>query len=88
MGTRFEKNKKYGPMTLTQPWIIEIIIELVGLNSTYRNFKMHDTLSYNNMLLENDPYGKPRVKKWNYKAVVSFPSYCNSMVRPDIAMAT
>ena len=43
LGNIFEKNKKDNPITLTQPLMVEIILELVGLNYTYENFKIHDT---------------------------------------------
>ena len=34
LGNIFEINKKYGSIALTQPRMVEIFIELVGLNST------------------------------------------------------
>ena len=68
--------------------MVEIIIELVEINSTSENVKNRDTHACSNNILENDPYGKPRVEKWNYRAVFVYLSYYNAVVRPDITMAT
>ena len=87
MGGIFEK-KKYGSITLTQPQMVERIIEVFGLNSTSENVKMNDTPACSNNFLENDPYGKHRVQKWNYRSVVGCLRYYNEMVRPDVTMAT
>ena len=88
LGTIFENNKKYGLITLTQPRIVEIIIDLVGLNYTSENVKTNDTPACSNNLLDNDPEIKTRVKIWNYRAVVGCLIYCNGIVRRDKTMAT
>ena len=85
LGSIFERNKKYGSVTLTQPQMVEIVL---GLNYTSENVKIHETLAYSNKLLENDLYGKPRLQKFNYRAVIGCLIYCNVIVRTYITMAT
>ena len=55
--------------------MVERILELVGNNSTSDYVKMYDTPACSNNILYNDPYNKPRVKKWNYRAIVGCLSY-------------
>ena len=55
--------------------MVEIIIELVEINSTSDNVKNRDTHACSNNILENDPYGKPRVEKWNYRTIFGYLSY-------------
>ena len=88
LGTRFGKNKKYGTITLAQPQFFLIVIDLVGLNYTSEKVKFCDTPACINNLLDHDPYGKPRVQKWNFRTVVGFLSYQNKMVIPYIIMFT
>ena len=62
LDTRFEKNKKYGSISLVQPIMVERIFELFGLDSTSENVKMHDTHACSNDILDNDSDVKPRVQ--------------------------
>ena len=68
--------------------MVERIIELVGLHSTSENIKINEPPACSNNILDNDLYGKTRVKKWSGRAVVGCMRYYISMVRPDITMAT
>ena len=77
-----------GSITLFEQRMVEIFIALVGIYSTSENVKIHDTHACSNNILENDPDGKPRVEKWNYRAIFVYLSYYNAVVRPDITMAT
>ena len=70
LGTRFKKNKNYGSITLTQPRTVKIILELVGPNYASKTVKIHDNPAFSNKLLNNEPYRKPRVQKWNYSNIV------------------
>ena len=88
LGTRFENNKQDGSITITQPQMVVIILELVGLNSVPEIFTMHDTPVCINNPLENGPDEKPRVHKCNYKAVVGCLLYFNSMDSLYITLAT
>ena len=88
-GVDLKRTKKMwgGSITLIQQIMVEIFIALVGINSTSENVKINDTHACSNNILENDPYGKPRVEKWNYRAIIGYLSYYNDVVRPDITMA-
>ena len=88
LGTWFEKNKNDDLITLTQLGIFKTILELIGLNYDDKTVKIRDTPECINKLLENEPYIKQRVQKWNYRAVVCCLSYYNVMVQPEITMAS
>ena len=75
-------------ITITQPLIIGSILDLVGLNFTSENVKIRYTPVCSNKLLDNNPYGNPRVKKLDYRSIVGFLICDNDMDRPDITMAT
>ena len=47
---------------------------------------MNGTPACSTKILENDPYIKPRVQKWNDRNVVGCLSYQNAIVRLDITM--
>ena len=64
-----------GSITLFEQRMVEIIIALVEINSTSKTVKIHDTHACSNNIVENDPDGKPRVEKWNYRAIFGYLSY-------------
>ena len=64
-GTRFENNKKYGSINLTQTKMNEMILELVGINYTSKDVKINNTPSCISEILDNDPNDNHRVQKWN-----------------------
>ena len=70
--TKFERNKQDGSITLTQPQMVKRILELVGINYDSKTVKISGTPACINKLLDNAPDSKPRVQKWNYRAVVGF----------------
>ena len=86
LGTRFTKNTD-GSLTLTQPRMVNRILELVGLDTNDGRTKMHDTPASSVNLLDQDPQGTPHDYEWNYRAVVGSLSYLQAMIRPDITMA-
>lgn len=84
LGTRFEKNAD-GSLEMTQPKMIERVLEIVGLNRD--NIKFHDTPASDSKLLDKDPDAMPRTQEWNYRSAVGCLSYIQAMIRPDITMA-
>lgn len=87
LGTRFVRSADRKRITLSQPKMIQRVLELVQLHDK-ESVKVHDTPASPSKLLDNDPDGQPREQSWNYRAVVGCLSYLNAMVRPDITMAT
>ena len=86
LGTRFTRNPD-GSLTLTQPRMVRRILNLVGLDPTSSNTKLHDTPACDRDLLDQDPLGQPHTYSWNYRAVVGSLSYLQAMIRPDLTMS-
>jgi hypothetical protein len=86
LGTRFERRKD-GSIKLSQPKMIERVLEIVGLDPHSDRVKMHDTPAIESQILDNDPDGLARIQTWNYRSAVGCLSYIKSMVRPDITFA-
>ena len=84
IGTRFDRNND-GSFTLTQPRMMDRLFNLVGIDPSDTNTKMHDTPA--NVVLHHDSEAKPRQQKWHYRSVVGCLSYLQSIVRPDITFA-
>ena len=87
LGTRFERHKD-GSVTLTQPRLMERVFNIVGIDPASKNVKLHDTPASSDCILDNNPNGKPRLQKWNYRSVVGCLSYIQAIVHPDITIAT
>ena len=86
LGTRFTKLPD-GSIELSQPRMIERVLEMVGLDDVPNRTKMHDTLAISTTLLDKDPNDEPCICNWNYRSVVGLLIYLQAMVRPDITFA-
>ena len=86
LGTWFA-HQSDGSIHLSQPKMIEQVLEIVGLNIESDHIKRHDTPASNTMILDKDPDGKLRKQEWNYQLAVSCLSYLQAMIRPDITFA-
>ena len=84
LGTRFDRSSD-GFVTLTQPRMINRVLEIVGLNKD-ENVKVHDTSA--TIILTDTDAANPRLQKWNYRSANGCLSYIQAMVRPDITFAT
>ena len=84
LGTRFNKRPD-GSVELTQPRMIQRILEIVSLHQTETRVKTHDTPAVS--VLQTSTEDKPRAQKWHYRSAVGCLSYLQAMVRPDITMA-
>ena len=86
LGTHFIELSD-GSIELSQPHMVERVLQVVCLDDISDCTKMHDTPAIITTLLDNDPNGAPRVYDWNYRSVVGALSYLQEMVRPDITFA-
>ena len=84
LGTRFNRRKD-GTIELTQPRLIERVLQMVGLDSKDEKVKLHNTPAAT--VLHKNSKGKPRKQHWNYRSAVGCLSYIQAMIRPDITMA-
>ena len=69
---------------LCQPFLIERIIKLVGLEETD---KQKRTTPVGKPLLYRNLEGKPYKKQWNYQVAVGMLNHLQATTRPDISMA-
>ena len=83
LGRRFIRSKN-GSIELTQPRMIQRILEYVGIDPTSESVKMHDTPAASDKILTRDTDGTEWKQTWNYRSVLGGLSYLQSMVRPDI----
>ena len=86
LGTRFERHSD-GSIELTQPKMIDRVLEIVGLHVETDRIKKHDTPASDSKVLDKDPYSKLRKQSWNYRSAVGCLSYLQAMIRPDITYA-
>ena len=86
LGTRFVRQPD-GSIHLSQPKMIERVLEIVGFDTETERIKRHDTPASNTKILDKDPDGKPRKQQWNYRSAVGCLSYLQAMIRPDITFA-
>ena len=86
LGTRFDRRSD-GSIELSQPRMIERILNTVGLDQGGSRIKLHSTPACDKKLLDKDPNQSPRKQLWHYRSAVGCLSYLQAMVRPDITMA-
>ena len=79
------KYKDNGHIELIQPFLIQRIIDLLGLegDSTHNTKPTPATKP----LLHKDLLGEPRRNTWNYRQAVGMLTYLQATTRPDISMA-
>jgi hypothetical protein len=70
--------------SLTQPFLIERILRLLGIEDGKTNDRITPV---GKPLLNKDLNGEPRKHTWEYRAAIGMLTYLTGSVRPDIAMA-
>eukprot|EP00980_Cylindrotheca_fusiformis_P020026 scaffold7110_cov112-Cylindrotheca_fusiformis.AAC.1 len=86
LGTRFTRYPD-GTIELSQPAMIDRILQMVGFDPTNNHVKLHDTPACDRNILDRDPGGLPSTSRWNYRSVVGSLCYLQAMLRPDLTMA-
>ena len=79
------KRTKNGGLELVQPFLIERILTLLGMNDE----SMHNSKATPAIrpLLNKDLKGEPRRNTWNYRTAIGMLTYLQGTTRPDISMA-
>ena len=80
------KYNKRGGFELAQPFLIERIINLLGVNANESNWNTRPTPAVK-PLLHKDTNGIPRNNSWNYRTAIGMLTYLQGTSRPDISMA-
>ena len=79
------KYRKKGSIELIQPFLIQRIIDLLGIEGDSTcNTRPTPAVK---PLLHKDLRGEARKNKWNYRQAVGMLTYLQGITRPDIAMA-
>ena len=82
LGIKFEQDPSNGSMTLTQPGLIDKILDATGM----QDCKANRTPAVKEAL-GKDPDGVPFSGPWNYRSVVGMLLYLSTNSRPDITYA-
>jgi len=83
LGIEITDNKD-GSFEMSQPYLIQRIIEFVGLDMRMTNTR--DT-PVGKPLLHKDLQGLPRKTSFNYRGAIGMLSYLQGNTRPELAMA-
>ena len=80
------KYKNDGGFEITQPFLIQRIIDVLGINDNDSQCNTRPTPAVK-PLLHKDLEGLPRNNSWNYRTAIGMLTYLQGTTRPDISMA-
>ena len=85
LGVKVHYDKENGQITLTQPFLIERIIELLG--NAVQDANVKRTPAEYKRPLHKDLDGPDRKQDWNYRSAIGMLNYLAASTRPDILYA-
>ena len=85
LGVKMELNEEDDTVTMSQPFLIDRIIELLGSAITDANVK--DTPAVYKEILFKDEDGPERKQDWNYRSAIGMLNYLAASTRPDCLYA-
>lgn len=85
LGVQVSKNAEDGTITLTQPFLIERILQSLG--SAVKDANTKRTPAQYKHILSKDEFGSARKQDWNYRSVIGMLNYLAASTRPDILFA-
>jgi hypothetical protein len=85
LGVQLKMDEATDTVTLSQPYLIERIIQELGLAVTDANVK--DTPAVYKEILHRDEDGPDRKQSWNYRSLIGMLNYLAASTRPDILFA-
>ena len=85
LGVKMELNEETGKVTMSQPFLIQRIIELLGDAISEANIK--DTPAVYKEILHKDEFGPPRKQPWKYRSAIGMLNYLAASTRPDCLYA-
>jgi hypothetical protein len=85
LGVKMEIDKDKNTVTMSQPYLIERIINLLGDAISQANVK--NTPAVYKELLHKDEHGPERKQTWNYRSAVGMLNYLAASTRPDCLFA-
>jgi hypothetical protein len=84
LGVKFVDFDNGQSFEMTQPFLIDRIIEAMGLEQRMTNARPTPAVK---PLLHRDLDGLPRQANWNYRSVIGMMNYLQQSTRPDISFA-
>jgi hypothetical protein len=85
LGVQMELNEDTGQVTMSQPFLIQRIIELLGDAISEANIK--DTPAVYKEILHKDEFGPDRKQGWKYRSAIGMLNYLAASTRPDCLFA-
>ena len=85
LGVKVTYDEDSGQISLTQPFLIERILEL--LNSSVQEANIKRTPAEFRSILHKDLDGPDRKQDWNYRSAIGMLNYLAASTRPDILYA-
>ena len=85
LGVKMELNEGTGQVTMSQPFLIQRIIELLGDAISEANIK--DTPAVYKEILHKDELGPHRKQSWKYRSAIGMLNYLAASTRPDCLYA-
>jgi hypothetical protein len=85
LGVQVVRNEKDGTVELSQPYLIQRILEKLGSAVTDANTKK--TPAQCKTILHKDENGPFRKQSWNYRSVIGMLNFLAASTRPDILFA-
>jgi len=81
------KYKENGNFELVQPFLIQRVIDLLGITANDSKCNTRPTPAVKPLLHKDDLNGVPRMNSWNYRTAIGMLTYLQGTTRPDISMA-
>lgn len=85
LGCKLEIDDASDEIRLSQPFLIERIITLLG--DAVKECNVKDTPTVYKELLHKDEFGPDRKQDWNYRSAIGMTNYLAATTRPDIQFA-
>jgi hypothetical protein len=85
LGVKMDLNIETGQVTMSQPFLIQRIIELLGDAISEANIK--DTPAVYKEILHKDELGPHRKQSWKYRSAIGMLNYLAASTRPDCLYA-
>ena len=85
LGVKMKLDETTGKVSMSQPFLIERIIKLLGDGVNEANSK--DTPAVYKEILHKDEFGPQRKQKWKYRSAIGMLNYLAASTRPDCLYA-
>jgi hypothetical protein len=85
LGVKMKIDKEANTVSMSQPFLIDRIIELLG--DAVKDANVKNTPAVNKEILHKDEDGPERKQPWNYRSAIGMLNYLAASTRPDCLFA-